>query len=84
VALVISDHRLPDGTGVDVIGWLRRADPALPALIITGDTSPQQIQRLHDSALPVLHKPFRAEELRAMIETIMAPSSDDSVKTRER
>lgn len=82
VALVISDHRLPDGTGVDVIAWLRRADPALPALIITGDTSPQQIQRLHDSALPVLHKPFRAEELRAMIETIMAPSSDDSVKTR--
>lgn len=82
VALVISDHRLPDGTGVDVIAWLRRAHPALPALIITGDTSPQQIQRLHDSALPVLHKPFRAEELRAMIETTMAPSSDDSVKTR--
>jgi len=65
--MVVSDHRLPDGSGRDVIGHLRRHQPGLPALIITGDTSPQQLAELAASGLPVLHKPFRAEDLRALL-----------------
>lgn len=65
--MVVSDHRLPDGSGRDVIGHLRRHQPDLPALIITGDTSPQQLAELAASGLPVLHKPFRAEQLRALL-----------------
>ncbi|MDE2432110.1 MAG: response regulator [Burkholderiales bacterium] len=77
--LVISDHRLSDGTGRDVIQYLRSQRPDLPALIITGDTSPEQLHRLAHSGLPVLHKPFRAEKLRAMIDQTMT-RSDDSVR----
>ncbi|HET8871238.1 MAG TPA: ATP-binding protein, partial [Aquabacterium sp.] len=80
--LVISDHRLSDGSGRDVVQYLRSLRPDLPALIITGDTSPEQINRLAHSGVPVLHKPFRAEKLRAMIEEIMA-RSDDSVRKLE-
>lgn len=65
--MVVSDHRLPDGSGRDVIQHLRRHQPDLPALIITGDTSPQQLAELAASGLPVLHKPFRAEDLRALL-----------------
>ena len=65
--MVVSDHRLPDGSGRDVIGHLRGHQPDLPALIITGDTSPQQLAELAASGLPVLHKPFRAESLRALL-----------------
>ncbi len=71
--LVISDHRLSDGTGRDVVHHLRQSQPDLPALIITGDTLPENLTQLADSGLPVLHKPFRAETLRAMIDSIMAP-----------
>jgi signal transduction histidine kinase len=70
--LLVSDHRLPDGTGRDVVQHLRLAQPDLPALIISGDTSPEQLAQLARSGLPVLHKPFRAERLRAMIDSTMA------------
>ncbi|MGE5452897.1 MAG: ATP-binding protein [Acidobacteriota bacterium] len=70
--LVISDHRLSDGTGRDVVQLARAHHPRLAALIVTGDTSPEQISMLAQSGLPVLHKPFRAKKLRAMIEETMA------------
>jgi len=69
--LVISDHRLGDGTGREVIAHLRRRQPDLPALLLTGDTAPEQLADLARCGLPVLHKPFRSEEMRAMILSTM-------------
>ncbi len=79
--LVVSDHRLGDGTGREVIAHLRAQQPTLPALILTGDTSPEQLAELASSSLPVLHKPFRSEKMRAMILETMARTTDrdDSV-----
>lgn len=79
--LVLSDHRLGDGTGREVIAHLRTQQPKLPALILTGDTSPEQLAELASSGLPVLHKPFRSEKMRAMIVETMARGADrdDSV-----
>lgn len=70
--LVLSDHRLGDGTGREVIQHLRTHQPALPAILLTGDTSPEQLAELARSGVPVLHKPFRADQLRAMIAETMA------------
>lgn len=70
--LVVSDHRLGDGTGREVIAHLRLRQPELPALILTGDTAPEQLSDLARSGLPVLHKPFRSEKMRAMILMTMA------------
>lgn len=78
--MVVSDHRLPDGNGRDVIGHLRRHQPGLPGLIITGDTSPQQLAELAASGLPVLHKPFRAEDLRDLLSQGMSRSSPPSAR----
>jgi len=78
--LVLSDHRLADSTGREVIAHLRARQPGLPALILTGDTSPEQLAELARSGLPVLHKPFRSEKMRAMIvETMARSAQDDSV-----
>lgn len=78
--LVVSDHRLGDGTGREVITHLRQHQPGLPALILTGDTSPEQLAALARSGLPVLHKPFRSEKMRAMLVEAMARADrDDSV-----
>ena len=78
-ALVITDHHLPDGEGGDVLRWVRRVQPDIAAVVITGDTAPEQLRVLATLDAPVLHKPFRPEKLRAMIGETMALTSDDSV-----
>lgn len=70
--LLISDHRLADGTGREAVQYIRSIQSDTPALIVTGDTSADQLNTLALSGLPVLHKPFRSEKLRAMIQEIMA------------
>ena len=61
--LLLSDQRLPDGTGIEVAGLLRTGAPSMPVLIMTGDTAPSDLALLHSSGLPVLHKPFTSEGL---------------------
>lgn len=70
--LLISDHRLTDGTGREAVQYIRSIQSGTPALIVTGDTSTDQLNTLAHSGLPVLHKPFRSAKLRAMIQEIMA------------
>ena len=65
-ALVV-DVRLGDGTGVDLIDVLRRADPdtAGRCLLVSGwpdDPTP--------AGVPVLHKPFAAAELTAAVRAL--------------
>jgi len=70
--LAISDHRLPDGTARELAGWLRARQPQTPLIVITGDTAPERLTELARSGLPVLHKPFSAIKMRAMIQETMA------------
>ncbi|MGY4831551.1 ATP-binding protein [Sphaerotilaceae bacterium SBD11-9] len=65
--LLITDQRLPGGSGLLVIELVRQRCGATRAMVVTGDTSPGDLNLLADSGLPVLHKPFRAEELLAAI-----------------
>ena len=62
-ALVV-DHRLHgELSGAELIEELRRAGCHAPALIVTGDTSPEQLATLGATGLPVLHKPVQGERL---------------------
>jgi len=58
--VVISDYRLREQqTGAQAISALRELlqNPALPALLITGDTAPERIREAQASGIPLLHKP---------------------------
>jgi signal transduction histidine kinase len=68
--LLVSDQRLPDGTGIEVAQLLRTAVAALPVLMVTGDTAPADIAMLQASGLPVLHKPFTSEGLLAAMHAL--------------
>lgn len=70
--LLVTDLRLPDGSGWDVVSLVRRRCGQLPVLVITGNTAPADIAALAASGLTVLHKPFRAEELRAALAAAIA------------
>ncbi|HJV63655.1 MAG TPA: ATP-binding protein [Albitalea sp.] len=72
VDLVLTDNRMRDGQAADIVQAVAERLGGTPALVITGDTSPQAIAALQASGLAVLHKPFRAEQLLAAVETAAA------------
>lgn len=72
IDIVVSDLRLADGEdGIDAIERVRGAYGApLPALLITGDTSPDEVKRVHSSGHQVLFKPVRTRELYAVLRSV--------------
>lgn len=69
--LIVSDYRLADGeTGVGAVRMVvdnQRAllgdDIAIPALIVSGETTPAAIADVHDAGLTLLHKPLSVQAL---------------------
>ncbi len=62
--LLLADQRLGDGTGLQAMALMRQHWPDLPTVIVTGDTAPAQLQSLYGCGAPVLHKPFKMDDLR--------------------
>jgi DNA-binding NtrC family response regulator len=63
--LVLADCRLGDGdNGIVAVARLRERWPALPALLISGDTDAERLLEAERSGLPLLHKPVTLERLR--------------------
>jgi two-component system, sensor histidine kinase len=69
IDVVVSDLRLANREdGLHAIDEVRRTYGApLPALLITGDTSPAEVKRAHAGGHPVLFKPVRARDLFAAL-----------------
>jgi signal transduction histidine kinase/CheY-like chemotaxis protein len=67
--VIVSDYRLPDDTdGIEVITRLRQKyGRDIPAIVVTGDTAPDTIQRITHAGFPLLHKPLRPAKLRALL-----------------
>jgi CheY-like chemotaxis protein len=58
---IVCDHRLRGTeTGIDVIAAIRvEFNSDIPAVLVTGDTSPQRIQSILTTGIPVLNKPLQ-------------------------
>jgi len=71
--LIIADYRLRDEqTGDDAIEQVREElNEDVPAMIITGDTSPARLKEATASGFKLLHKPVVAEELFASIRQLV-------------
>ncbi|GGE53109.1 hypothetical protein GCM10007421_29440 [Halopseudomonas oceani] len=68
--LVLSDLHLGDGVnGVAAIAQIRALiDRPVAGLLVTGETSREQLKRAEESGLKLLHKPVRPLELRGAIQ----------------
>ncbi len=68
--LILLDHELPDGTGIDILHQLR-SEPALagiPVIVVTGSESRQVLTACFDAgAADYIRKPFVGAELRARV-----------------
>jgi len=75
--LVISDFRLPgDMDGLTLLKKLQgMSGDHLSAILVTGETSVENLQLSTDSGLKVLHKPVNADTLEAAINEVMTKNS---------
>jgi DNA-binding response OmpR family regulator len=62
--LAVVDIRLPGIDGVDLVATLRRSQPALPVLFISGNGDASERNRVSD---PLLTKPFEMDEFRQCV-----------------
>ena len=71
--LIISDYRLRDGLdGLTAIRQVLDAQGAeIPAILVTGDTAPDNIRMALSSGYPLLHKPLSDARLRAAITSLL-------------
>ncbi|AWK87549.1 hybrid sensor histidine kinase/response regulator [Azospirillum thermophilum] len=67
--VIIADYRLRNGcTGVQAIHALAAAmGAAVPAILLTGDTSPERIREARESGFVMLHKPVTVGDLSAAL-----------------
>ena len=67
-AAVIADYHLDDSTGPEAIGLVRAGlGAAVPAAIITADRMPEVQREVAALSLPLLNKPVRPAQLRALL-----------------
>ena len=70
--LVITDLRMPDMDGIEVLTALRRINPSARAILITGYASEESTQRiLAEGGYAYLAKPFQLTELLGMISSVL-------------
>jgi signal transduction histidine kinase len=70
--IVLADFRLRgEATGLQAVELLRQDRPALPAIILTGDTAPEQMARLDGCGIDVLYKPVAPERLVAVMGALL-------------
>lgn len=66
--LTITDLRLPDMSGFDVLRLIRGRDPQSLVIMITSHSTPEVISRAKDDgAVDVLPKPFSPNELLQLV-----------------
>jgi CheY-like chemotaxis protein len=69
IDLILSDWRLRgEEDGIEAVRRVRRLTGATtPAVLITGETSPEIVKLAHASGLVVMHKPLQPKELLRLI-----------------
>ena len=64
IGCLITDLRMPDMDGVELLRRLRRADAMLPAIVITGHGDVQMaVEAMKNGAIDFIEKPFSDEVL---------------------
>jgi two-component system, sensor histidine kinase len=72
IDLILSDWRLRgQENGVDAVRAVRAVcGDSTPAVLITGDTTPELLKLAHESGLVILHKPLQPRELVRLVERL--------------
>lgn len=74
--IIISDYRLAENlNGVDAVAAVRESvDVCIPAIVVTGDTSPARLKEVKETGLQLLHKPVLPEDLHESMQLLFSES----------
>ena len=74
--VTVTDLRLPDMSGLDVLNAIRRGDEANRVIVMTAHGTPEMISELKEhGAVEVLKKPFLPSDIIDLIENILKERS---------
>src|SRR5215510_1396555 len=66
--IVLTDIRMPNVSGVEILAAARQADPDVPVILMTAQATLQSaIQAVNEGAYHYIQKPFRNDELVAIL-----------------
>jgi len=69
---ILCDYRLRNTTGDLIIEKIRDSfNKKIPAIIVTADTAPQQIELFSKLNISVLHKPINFQEILVLMERLL-------------
>ncbi|MEQ1667335.1 MAG: sigma-54 dependent transcriptional regulator [Sulfuriferula sp.] len=71
-ALCLTDMRLPDGEGLEVVRFIQQTQPSLPVAVLTahGNTD-NAVAALKAGAFDYINKPVTLEQLRALVKSAL-------------
>ena len=76
ISLLITDLKMPDVDGVELLKFVSEHYPNLPKLVITGYPSVQDsLYAIKTGAVDYLTKPFTQEELKKAIDKVVLPAT---------
>ena len=82
--LCLTDMRLPDGDGLELVGWMQTHAPNVPVAVITAHGNVETaVQALKLGAFDFISKPLDLNNLRNIVENALkvdATSADDNSK----
>ena len=74
---VISDIKMPDINGVELLGKIKRMDKEIPVILITAYTTDDLVlEGKRKGAYEVLSKPFDADRLLLILKAVLLQHSD--------
>jgi signal transduction histidine kinase/CheY-like chemotaxis protein len=76
--LLVCDYHLRMGeNGIEAIRRIRAASECvIPAILVTGDASPEVLHAAREHGHPLIHKPVAPAKLRALINRLLASAPD--------
>lgn len=70
--LCLTDMRLPDGTGLDIVRYIQTTHPAVPVAVITAHGNTENaVAALKAGAFDYINKPVTLEQLRALVKSAL-------------
>ena len=78
VDLVITDLRMPDMDGIELIGQVREAHPRVPLILMTGAGSEElAVKAMQEGATSYLRKTAAPKEMHTTVERLLAARAND-------
>ncbi len=83
--LIISDMKMPEMTGLELLAKIRESDQSTPVVMITAyGTINQAVDAMKNGAFDFITKPFSAEDLERTIERVFRPQRNGAQASATR